>query len=247
MGNLTLKDLADSQHYFLAVDDLNAKITCLGIVTNPRTGRKFKVGDVVGVRHADVGLSGEFVRLVGVTGIFDLRAFRMPTEHDLRKALIATVDSPKDHVDGLKKAMKDVSEALDAGGYGKECSHVVCGQTKDEKCRDLKKDEPFVISAVIREAIEKVGCDQEIMVRSRIETGIRMGIAAYRATRVRADAPAMASAINGIANGVAVEVIQTLGLQPSYANLRPAHVGEPVNGDPPADIPREGLGGGHGA
>ena len=82
-----------------------------------------------------------------------------------------------------------------------------------------------------------VGPDQEVWVRERIETAIRMGISAYRQTRVRADAPALSSAIDGIANGAAVEVIRTLGLTPGYVNLRRSSDSAPVNSREPQAEP----------
>ena len=89
-----------------------------------------------------------------------------------------------------------------------------------------------------------VTVDQEVWVRERIESAIRMAIAAFQQTRVRADAPLMASAINGIANGAAVEVIRTLGMKPAYVNLRPA-ADAPVQSREPAVKPGGCCGGGH--
>ncbi len=214
MARLTLEDIAN--RCSLVVDDLS--VTCLDGVTNPRTGLVFKVGDAVEVAAAYSKDGNAYVELVGVQGSWTLLAFRMPTEYDLRKALIATADSPRGRgPDLLKETMKATVDALAAGGYGKKGRSDV------------------------------VGPDQEDMVRSRIETAIRMGIAAYRATCVRADSLALSSAINGIANGTAVEVLQALGLKLGYVNLRPVRNGEPVTSEPSAAIPRCGKGGGHGA
>jgi hypothetical protein len=251
MAKLTLKDIANSPHHFLVVDDLSG--TCLSVVHNPRTGRPFAVGDVVSVRgsFAYSQDAKPLVELEGVKGIFFLDAFRMPTEHDLRKSLIDTVNAPKDQFDTMKGFLKASAEtvaafskALDAGGYAqRNCPHVVCGQTKDEKCALHTIKEAMSTShsswrtPIIEEDTKTVGPDQESWVKQRIETAIQMGIAAYRATHVRADAPALSSAINGIANGVAVEVIRTLGLKPGYVNLRAASGDVPVNSAPPPGAP----------
>lgn len=95
-------------------------------------------------------------------------------------------------------------------------------------------------SRLVRPDPKFVGPDQEVWVRERIETAILMGIAAFKQTRVSADSPAMTSAVNGIANGAAVEVIRTLGLKPGYVNLRPI-TGRPapVDSSKPEAVPTE--------
>lgn len=86
-----------------------------------------------------------------------------------------------------------------------------------------------------------VGPDEEVWVRQRIETALKMAIAAFRETKVRADSPTMASALDGIANGAAVEVIRCLGLQPGYVNLRRAVDSAPVNTKEPDAKPERKL------
>ncbi len=61
-------------------------------------------------------------------------------------------------------------------------------------------------------------CDQEAWVKDRIETAIRMALSLR--VHVRAEQGMMESALEGIVNGTAVEVIRTLGMEPEFANLR---------------------------
>jgi hypothetical protein len=63
-------------------------------------------------------------------------------------------------------------------------------------------------------------CDQEVWVRERILTAIRMALAINAQLGVRADENISVSAIDGIANGAAVEIIRILNLEPEFTNLR---------------------------
>lgn len=65
-----------------------------------------------------------------------------------------------------------------------------------------------------------VGCDQESWIKSRIQTAIRMALAVKREHHVRADDDLMDGALDGIANGTAVEIIHILGMEPEWINLR---------------------------
>jgi len=62
--------------------------------------------------------------------------------------------------------------------------------------------------------------DQEVWVKQRILTAIHMALAVRRERRVQADGAIYANAIDGIAEGAAIEVIQTLGLKPGFVNLK---------------------------
>ena len=66
-----------------------------------------------------------------------------------------------------------------------------------------------------------VNPDQECWVKDRIMTAIRMSNSVRREAGVRADDAALQSALDGIANGTAVEIIRTLGMEPEFVNLRP--------------------------
>jgi len=57
-------------------------------------------------------------------------------------------------------------------------------------------------------------------VKDRIMTAIRMAASVRREAGVRADDAALQSALDGIANGTAVEIIRTLGMEPEFVNLR---------------------------
>ena len=65
-----------------------------------------------------------------------------------------------------------------------------------------------------------VGPDQEVWIKNQILTAISAAILVGQARRVRADMPIVSSAIDGIANGAAVEIIHTLDMEPGYVNLR---------------------------
>ncbi len=82
-----------------------------------------------------------------------------------------------------------------------------------------------------------VGPDQECWVHERIMTALRMVLAISREKRVCADKTILDSALDGIANGAAVEVIGHLGLRPGYRNLRRVDTDtKPAQGKP-SDIP----------
>jgi hypothetical protein len=65
-----------------------------------------------------------------------------------------------------------------------------------------------------------VDCDRECWVKDRIMTAIRMAASVRQEAGVRADDAALQSALDGIANGTAVEIIRTLGMEPAFVNLR---------------------------
>jgi hypothetical protein len=70
------------------------------------------------------------------------------------------------------------------------------------------RDKPRVINA-----------DQEVWVRDRILTAMRMALALQAQKGVRADDVLLQSGLRGIAEGAAVEVIHTLDLELGYVNL----------------------------
>lgn len=51
-------------------------------------------------------------------------------------------------------------------------------------------------------------------------TAIRMAGSVKAARAVRADDDLLQCALDGIANGAAVEIIRTLGMEPEFVNLR---------------------------
>ena len=63
-------------------------------------------------------------------------------------------------------------------------------------------------------------CDEESGVKSRILTAIRMAISIDKETRVRADNYLKIHALDGLAEGAAIEIIQELGLDPEWTNLK---------------------------
>lgn len=65
-----------------------------------------------------------------------------------------------------------------------------------------------------------VDCDRECWVKDRIITAIRMAGGVKAARVVRADDDLLQCALDGIANGAAVEIIRTLGMEPEFVNLR---------------------------
>ena len=60
----------------------------------------------------------------------------------------------------------------------------------------------------------------ESWVKARIKTAVRAALFLSWAQEVRADQDIVMCGIDGIANGAAVEIIRTLGMDPSYVNLR---------------------------
>ena len=62
--------------------------------------------------------------------------------------------------------------------------------------------------------------DQEVWVVERILAAVRMSIGLAKGVRVGADEVAMRYAIHGVATGVAVEIMDTLGLDCPFINIR---------------------------
>lgn len=65
-----------------------------------------------------------------------------------------------------------------------------------------------------------VNCDQEVWVKDRIKTAIKMAEKVLGATYVRADKEAALHALEGIVEGTAIEIIRTLCMEPCFVNLR---------------------------
>lgn len=65
-----------------------------------------------------------------------------------------------------------------------------------------------------------VDCDSEVWVQKQIFTAMRMALALKRERAVCADDDAFEGGLEGVANGVAVEIIRTLGKEPGFVNLR---------------------------
>lgn len=66
----------------------------------------------------------------------------------------------------------------------------------------------------------KVGCDQEAWVKARLQTMLNMAIALRSNKKVAAEDGMLKSAVDGLINGTAIEIIQTVGLEPEYINLQ---------------------------
>lgn len=64
-----------------------------------------------------------------------------------------------------------------------------------------------------------VSCDEESWMQDRIRTAMRMAIAVHDSQRVHADERQFEDALDGIANGTAVEIVKTLGLETEGTNL----------------------------
>ena len=71
-----------------------------------------------------------------------------------------------------------------------------------------------------RPAPDPVSGDREVWLRDRIMTACMMALAVNRERTVGADRPLFEYALDGIVQGAALEVITTLGLEPSFTNLR---------------------------
>ena len=82
---------------------------------------------------------------------------------------------------------------------------------------ELNKQQEFTQARI--EGRRIASCDQEVWVRERILTAIRMSLALYGERRVGADDPSFKQAVHGVAQGTAVEIIHTLGMEPEYVNL----------------------------
>ena len=67
---------------------------------------------------------------------------------------------------------------------------------------------------------QKITCDQEAWVTTRLETMLDMAIALRANKKVSAEDGMLKCAIDGLINGTAIEIIQTVGLEPEYTNLR---------------------------
>ena len=65
-----------------------------------------------------------------------------------------------------------------------------------------------------------VDCDREVWVKDRVAVAMRMALALERTHQQRADEHTFACALDGLANGAAVEIVRTLGMEPGFVNLR---------------------------
>ena len=65
-----------------------------------------------------------------------------------------------------------------------------------------------------------VSCDQETLIRNQIHSAIRMAQALEKERYTPADAHTMACGLHGIVEGTTIEIIRTLGLEPSLRNSR---------------------------
>jgi hypothetical protein len=65
-----------------------------------------------------------------------------------------------------------------------------------------------------------VGPDQECWVKARVRTAMRAALLINKSASVRADEDIVLCALEGVANGAAVEIIRTLGMEPGFVNLR---------------------------
>ena len=71
-----------------------------------------------------------------------------------------------------------------------------------------------------RVELEKVNCDREAWVLARIKTAIQMARVLDQQQIVGADCTLLNYALDGLMHGAAAEIIKTLGLEPSYVNIR---------------------------
>jgi len=71
-----------------------------------------------------------------------------------------------------------------------------------------------------RPGIPVVNADREAWVQDRLGTLVCMAFALKLERRVAADELLFRYAMNGLIEGAAVEIIHTLGLRPSYVNIR---------------------------
>lgn len=65
----------------------------------------------------------------------------------------------------------------------------------------------------------KANCDQEAWVKDRIRTAIDMALALRKVGGTGADERSLQGGIDGIVNGVAVEIIYLLGMEPEFVHL----------------------------
>jgi len=75
-----------------------------------------------------------------------------------------------------------------------------------------------------KKTIPIANCDQEAWVMQRIRTTIDMAMALKSKKNVGADDPMYISAIDGLINGAAWEIIRTLGMEPEYSNIKNPYV-----------------------
>lgn len=67
------------------------------------------------------------------------------------------------------------------------------------------------------------------MICSRIRTALRMGIMLRDAQKQSSDNVVLECALDGVVNGAAVEIIRSLGLEPSYLSIyRPSSLTTPA-------------------
>lgn len=83
---------------------------------------------------------------------------------------------------------------------------------------DIRKEDKNMSECV--NSIIMVTADQESWVKSRIRTAVEMAIKLNDTSKVMADAFPKHYGIEGIIEGTAREIITTLGLTPSYENIR---------------------------
>jgi len=76
----------------------------------------------------------------------------------------------------------------------------------------------------------KVNCDEEACLKDRIYTAIRMALAVRAERKVSADDDSYSFGLDGIVNGTAKEILFTLGLEPSYVNIRQLNCTNKPNG-----------------
>lgn len=68
--------------------------------------------------------------------------------------------------------------------------------------------------------LKVVTCDQEVWVMNQIRLAMRMALAMKKETNARADRDALEYGMDGVAEGVAHEIIYVLGMKPEYTNIR---------------------------
>jgi hypothetical protein len=82
----------------------------------------------------------------------------------------------------------------------------------------LEPDDEF--AAPLQDQRKEVGRDQECWVTDRLYIMVRLVKAIERQRKATADDRLINGAIHSLVNGAAVEIIETLGLHPSYVNLQ---------------------------
>ena len=66
----------------------------------------------------------------------------------------------------------------------------------------------------------KINCDQEAWVIARLNTMLNMATALRDNKNVAAEDGMLKCAVDGLINGTAIEIIQTVGLEPEYTNIK---------------------------